>query len=113
MSCGEAFIIAEGTILRIGNDKVELGFDLQTNGSLFYVVDRQSGYRFRRDESAPGTLFKIELRDNITHDLMEYDSREGVNFSYEKKKILKSVPHNIRFFCTIEFYRIDSGLPLP
>ena len=56
------YVAEEGGLVKIGNERIELGFDADRQGALVSLVDRESGYQFIRDEEAPKALFRLAVR---------------------------------------------------
>ncbi len=66
-----------GSLPRIGNDLIELVFDLKFNGALSSIVDKASGYQFMRDPNVPRSLFRLALRRGRGGDIQWFDSRDA------------------------------------
>ncbi len=76
---------ADGT-LRIGNDLIELGFDLGSKGALTSVLDKSSGYEFVRDLQATRSLFRLALRRKQDRQIEWLDSRDAGKLETEKNE---------------------------
>lgn len=85
------YVQESGDQVKIGNDLVELGFDLKQNGALISIVDPASGYQFVRDAEAPKTLFGLAVWRQADRQLDWIDGRKGKTFRWTKEATATSV----------------------
>ncbi len=67
----------DGSVVYVGNDFLELGFDIARKGALVSLLDKASGYQFCCDDAAPKALFRLALR-TADGGLTWLDGSEGV-----------------------------------
>ena len=72
------------TSVRIGNELMELGFDLKPKGALVSILDRKNKYQFQRDRTAPKTLYRLALR-RADRGIDWFDSRDAAQFSWSAR----------------------------
>ena len=78
----EAYVRESEGRICIGNDAVELGFYPRQNGALVSILDKESGYDFRRDAGAAPVLFRLALRRTGQADLTWLDSTQARSFEW-------------------------------
>ncbi len=83
MSAGKPYVTEAAGQVKIGNDLLELGFDLaRRGGALVSLVDKASGYEFVRDQEIPQLLFRVALRDWQTRELTWLHGEEARDFRW-------------------------------
>ena len=60
----KVYVRQKGRTLAIGNERIELGFDVEAQGALVSVRDKRSGWEFIRDTEAPRALYRLALLDD-------------------------------------------------
>lgn len=74
---GTTYALRVGDHIVIGNDLLELRFDLTQRGSLVALTDRVTGYEFLRDAGAPKLLFRLALQAAPDAPLHWLDNRQA------------------------------------
>ena len=77
MSGPSTYFRQSGELALIGNDRIELAFDLSSGGSLVAVLDKASEHQFLRDATAPRALFRLGLRPAGEQEVAWLDSRQA------------------------------------
>jgi len=80
------YVREEGGCVCIGNSAVGLEFCLRRNGALVSVLDKASGYDFRRDSASPPALFRVALRRTGQAELTWLDSNRGTSFEWSSSE---------------------------
>jgi len=75
-----------GSMPRIGNDLIELGFDVKSKGGLCSLIDKATGYQFVRHQQASRSLFRLALRRQKDRQVEWFDSREARSFHVTKRE---------------------------
>jgi hypothetical protein len=86
---GNVYADTSGGVYRLGNNLVDLGFDLKSNGALSSFLDKVSGYEFLRDSQALRSLFRLALRRK-DRQMEWFDSRNAGSFHVSKKEQVDS-----------------------
>lgn len=84
-------------IIKIENDKIELGFLESANCALFHIIDIKTGFDFIREKAAIKDLFKLEIRDLKTSEPEFVYSRDAKEVKWEKNKDTKNTSISFNF----------------
>lgn len=75
----------------IGNKCIELGFSKAKNGALVSILDKQTGYQFRRDLTSPTALYRLAIRHKDNREIEWFESSGAINFEWNSKEAEKSI----------------------
>ena len=75
-----------GDLICLGNDSVELGFSRGRNGALMSLLDKKTGYQFRREAVVSSALFRLALRRRDNKELEWIESGEATRFEWSAEK---------------------------
>ena len=85
MNSKRSYINKRDNLVKIGNERIELGFDINFNGALVSILDKESQYIFQKDEDSPKSLYRVALKN--TERAVEWlDSKNAEIFEWKKEE---------------------------
>jgi len=86
MSDLQVYVLERDDHICIGNSLVELGFSCSQGAALASIVDKATGWQFRRDEHAPTALYRVGLRRQVDREVEWLDGDQAHSLHWRRRE---------------------------